>query len=998
MNAPIRAEFCRLCCLIVWLVPLMATAELVRWSNPTGGSWHVASSWDPPRVPGVGDAVEISGEEPSEVTIEEDAEVESISIGGGLAMTSLNLRSGTLRVAGRVTSLAEAKLVISGGRITGRDLLLEGPVEWRGGDLGEMGGHVTVGAEGVLHLMGETREHRQVYAKLINAGTINLLGPGLVLTGDSSRLVNLASGVIESPMDGGIHDFETDGATFENHGTIRKSGVSGVFTFGRGLHLANHGLLEVLSGKVVLQGGGGGSGVFRTEPRTTLEFDSSFAMGEKGMITGSGTNRIKNGPFTVEGAYILSNIWLSGSARLIGTNLTLAGTVRSEGAAFGDANSRTTLAEGSELICRAGAYFQIQGAFINAGTIILSNAVSFGGPGARLVNLKGGLVDLNESIGPITDRTPGQLIENHGTFRLSIKSGTVRIPMGLPFVNHGTLEALGGTVMFQGGGKAAGVFMAGPGATIDFASNYVLEEAGRMVGLGTNRISLREFRVEGFGVVSNITLSGTARLVGTNVTLAGTVNWENGSLSDPSSQFTVAPGAVLNIHRATAPLHTLDYSLTNAGTINFMGSWLRLHGPSARLVNLPGGVMDFKVDGKIEPAISLATPFPVVENYGVMRKSGGGGRTTIANGLEFRNKGTLEALTGTLALEQGYTQEQARLVIGIRGPADHGKFTFLLGGPPTETIAAELLDGYRPAASTAFAVMVRGGSVDGYKFDLPDQFAWQTSMAQHTLTLTVLNGRPIMPPTPDLVVEEETPLSLSLTAADLDAGQGVTHALLDPPAGVALDPATGRFTWTPTEAQGPGVYQLAVVATDTGEPPMSSTNHFQVAVLEVNQPPVVEQLADLRATAGTTVAAAIRARDFDLPAQPVSLRLGSGPVGATLDDAGNFRWRIGAGQAGATHFVRILANDGSTEEESAMEFSAVVDPLPEFILSSTGFGPGGLSLTMNALPGLDYVLQRTIDFTSWLDVATNSPPGASVGFTVPATPEVVELYRVRVQP
>jgi hypothetical protein len=63
---------------------------------------------------------------------------------------------------------------------------------------------------------------------------------------------------------------------------------------------------------------------------------------------------------------------------------------------------------------------------------------------------------------------------------------------------------------------------------------------------------------------------------------------------------------------------------------------------------------------------------------------------------------------------------------------------------------------------------------------------------------------------------------------------------LDPsgPVGASIDPATGQFIWTPSEAQGPGTYAVTFTATDDGVPPLSGTNFFTVFVREVNDAPV----------------------------------------------------------------------------------------------------------------------------------------------------------------
>jgi hypothetical protein len=52
------------------------------------------------------------------------------------------------------------------------------------------------------------------------------------------------------------------------------------------------------------------------------------------------------------------------------------------------------------------------------------------------------------------------------------------------------------------------------------------------------------------------------------------------------------------------------------------------------------------------------------------------------------------------------------------------------------------------------------------------------------------------------------------------------------PDGASLDPDTGVFTWTPTEAQGPGQYTLAVVVTDNGAPALSDAEAITLTVKE----------------------------------------------------------------------------------------------------------------------------------------------------------------------
>src|SRR6185503_4785521 len=48
------------------------------------------------------------------------------------------------------------------------------------------------------------------------------------------------------------------------------------------------------------------------------------------------------------------------------------------------------------------------------------------------------------------------------------------------------------------------------------------------------------------------------------------------------------------------------------------------------------------------------------------------------------------------------------------------------------------------------------------------------------------------------------------------------------PTNAVINPGTGVFTWTPTESQGPGTYQIQVIVTDNSSPPLRATNLVNV--------------------------------------------------------------------------------------------------------------------------------------------------------------------------
>ncbi|RME95831.1 MAG: hypothetical protein D6766_02230, partial [Verrucomicrobia bacterium] len=82
------------------------------------------------------------------------------------------------------------------------------------------------------------------------------------------------------------------------------------------------------------------------------------------------------------------------------------------------------------------------------------------------------------------------------------------------------------------------------------------------------------------------------------------------------------------------------------------------------------------------------------------------------------------------------------------------------------------------------------------------------------------------------VVHEGWTLAVTNRAADPDwPSQRLSFSLIGaPPAGAAIDPETGVFTWKPTPYQGPSTNQITIQVTDDGDPPLSSSDSFTVIV------------------------------------------------------------------------------------------------------------------------------------------------------------------------
>ena len=99
-------------------------------------------------------------------------------------------------------------------------------------------------------------------------------------------------------------------------------------------------------------------------------------------------------------------------------------------------------------------------------------------------------------------------------------------------------------------------------------------------------------------------------------------------------------------------------------------------------------------------------------------------------------------------------------------------------------------------------------------------------------------------------VPHTRPVRVTGTAADPDPGQLLRYSL-DPggPAGMAIDPDTGRLTWTP--ADGPANVTVTVRVADKGLPSLEDAKSFVVSV--GNVAPVVSVVGDATLVQGGTL-------------------------------------------------------------------------------------------------------------------------------------------------
>jgi hypothetical protein len=271
-----------------------------------------------------------------------------------------------------------------------------------------------------------------------------------------------------------------------------------------------------------------------------------------------------------------------------------------------------------------------------------------------------------------------------------------------------------------------------------------------------------------------------------------------------------------------------------------------------------------------------------------------------------------------------------------------------------------------------------------------------------TITVSEVNQPPILAPLADRAVDEETPVTFSAGATDDDRpAQSLTYSLDEgAPAGAMIDPNTGQFTWTPSEAQGPKTFVVTVIATDNGSPPLNSSQNLTLTVAEINTPPDLNPVADQTVALGNTLQITLSATDADQPANTITFDFsGSTPTGMSLDPgSGELSWTPAESDLNSTNLITVRASDnGSPSLNASTSFRVVVPAVDVPVLDSPLLNPdGSIMLRWSTQATGAYRLESTLDLSAptWNTVTNLTASGTSLQVSLPARPEPQMFYRV----
>jgi hypothetical protein len=214
--------------------------------------------------------------------------------------------------------------------------------------------------------------------------------------------------------------------------------------------------------------------------------------------------------------------------------------------------------------------------------------------------------------------------------------------------------------------------------------------------------------------------------------------------------------------------------------------------------------------------------------------------------------------------------------------------------------------------------------------------------ASETIQITVneVNVAPVLATIGNKSVNEGSPLSFTATATDGDVPAHTLTFSLDAgaPAGASINPSSGAFTWTPTEADGPGTYNVTVRVTDNGSPNLSDSETIQITVNEVNTAPVLAAIGNKTVNEGSLLTFTASASDSDVPAQALTYSLDAGaPSGTSINaTSGAFTWTPSEAQGPSTNSVTVRVTDsmGGTDSETIQITVAEVNTAP--VLAAIG--------------------------------------------------------------
>ncbi len=275
------------------------------------------------------------------------------------------------------------------------------------------------------------------------------------------------------------------------------------------------------------------------------------------------------------------------------------------------------------------------------------------------------------------------------------------------------------------------------------------------------------------------------------------------------------------------------------------------------------------------------------------------------------------------------------------------------GGPLTFTLAAGSV-GTIGATSGAFSWTPTEAQGPGlFTATVRVSDGRLTGTETFSITVNEVNVAPILNPISAKSVNELTSLVFTATASDADLpGNLLTFTLQSGSMGT-IEPASGVYSWTPTEAQGPGVYTAAVRVSDGR---LSAVQAFSLTVNEVNVAPVANDDAYTVTEGSRNNLLNVLANDSDADGHSLTVAaVGTGDHGGSVSNQGSGLSYSPAMDFAGVEVFTYTARDNFGGAATA-RVTVTVTPLPTYTLQVQVVGNGSVA----AQPALPFYKQGQV--------------------------------------
>jgi hypothetical protein len=604
-------------------------------------NWSDPANWDVGSVPTTNAWVIINNYSPNNTAL------------GSVNLHRLDLSGGTLTTSGMMLQ----KLNFSGGNYYGGIITLatNGVCNWSGGTFG---GIFNVSSGAVMNVSNTAPKDLADSAVLINQGTINWQGGGLIRDNGystSSFVTNLPGAVFEATADGPIFgQINSQPLVFVNAGGLFAKAAGNGTNSVDSCHFINTGVVRCDSG--------------------VLAFNAQLELDAGGAFTGSATNRVAGGTLAVAGLTVVSNGVLdlaNGQFTGAGDGSGTFGTTGSGKLVWsgGVLNGTLTLAMNAqtEISGPAGKTLADNAVLNNYGQATwLSGTIFANGYSAPAYfhNHAGATFIIAGTNSASLINTQWGQFDNQPGASLVLNSTGRSLWDGWQLINNGTLSGVAGRLNLAQGGASTGMFTNIPGAEVAFTGGtFLLHGDTRFAGAGTARIAGATLTADGLAtsVGSSFQLDSGV-LNGAGFTSSGQFYWNGGTIGGICSN---ALGGVFTMTGSNNMILADGAVFNNNGTAQLLNTRLLANGYQyiATWNNLAGALFNVSSDGGVLGHINSQNL--IFNNLSGARFAKIAGTNSTVDLTTLNNSGELGCDSGTLTCNTSLNLNPGGVFTGV---------------------------------------------------------------------------------------------------------------------------------------------------------------------------------------------------------------------------------------------------------------------------------------------------------------------------------------------